>query len=199
MASYKIQLKDKAGNLLYPNVLSNSNYVTDQELSDALTPIYTRIEDLSDSISTLKGRVTSLEGSMSGKLSREIVQQLPTQDISTTTIYMVPKQDSDSTPGNVYTEYLYVNNKWEIIGDTSVSVEGFITESDALDLIDDALSDALVNYATINSPAFTGTPTTPDLTSGSADGAVANKKYVDGVISTLDTAIDLRWTKLSDL
>lgn len=199
MASYKIQLKDKAGNLLYPNVLSNSNYVTDQELSDALTPIYTRLGDLSDSISTLKGRVTSLEGSMSGKLNREIVQQLPTQDISTNTIYMVPKQGSDSTPGNVYTEYLYVNNQWEIIGDTSVNVEGFITESDALDLIDDALSDALVSYAPINSPAFTGTPTAPDLTSGSVDGAVANKKYVDGVIDTLDTAIDLRWTKLADL
>lgn len=199
MASYKIQLKDKAGNLLYPNVLSNSNYVTDQELSDALTPIYTRLEDLSDSLSTLKGRVTSLEGSMSGKLNREIVQQLPTQDISINTIYMVPKQGSDSTPGNVYTEYLYVNNNWEIIGDTSVNVEGFITESDALELIDDALSDALVSYAPINSPAFTGTPTAPDLTSGSADGAVANKKYVDGVIDTLDTAIDLRWTKLADL
>lgn len=199
MASYKIQLKDKAGNLLYPNVLSNSNYVTDQELSDALAPIYTRLGDLSDSISTLKGRVTSLEGSMSGKLSREIVQQLPTQDISTNIIYMVPKQGSDSTSGNVYTEYLYVNNNWEIIGSTAVNVEGFITESDALELIDDALSDALVSYAPINSPAFTGTPTAPDLTSGSTDGAVANKKYVDGVIDTLDTAIDLRWTKLADL
>ena len=37
--------------------------------------------------------------------------------------------------------------------------------------------------APINSPAFTGTPTTPDLTSSSTDSQITNKKYVDNAIS----------------
>ena len=97
------------------------------------------------------------------------------------------------------TEYLYVNNQWEIIGDTAVSVEGFITASDALELIDTAISDALVSYATIDSPSFTGTPTVPNLTELSVEGSIANKKYVDGAVVSLDNAIDLRWVKLADL
>ena len=53
MANYRIQLKDRNGNLLFPNVLSNSSYVTEEELSNALTPIYTKLGELSDSLSTL--------------------------------------------------------------------------------------------------------------------------------------------------
>ena len=187
MASYKIQLKDRAGNLLFPAILSDSNYVTDGQLSNALSPIYTKLGDLSDSLSTLAGRVTTLESTMSAKLSREIVEQLPTQDISTTTIYMVPKDASNSTPNNVYTEYMYINSNWEIIGDTAVSLDGYVTEED--------LSDALLAYAPINSPVFTGTPKAPNLTAESSDSNIANKAYVDA----LDTAIDLRWTKIADL
>ena len=70
MARYKIQLKDKQGNLLFPAVLSDSHYVTDQELSDALVSVYTKVGDLSDSITAVKGRVSALESTMSAKLNR---------------------------------------------------------------------------------------------------------------------------------
>lgn len=51
----------------------------------------------------------------------EIVQALPTTDISTSTIYLVPK--SSSSTDNVYTEYAYVNSNWEILGDTAVTID----------------------------------------------------------------------------
>lgn len=180
MAKYKIQLKDKYGNLLFPTVLSDSHYVTDEQLSDALVSVYGAIDDLSDSLITVKGRVSALESTMSAKLTREIVQELPSQNISTTTIYMVLKDEGEQ--GNIYTEYLYINNKWEIIGDTKTSIEGLITESDAKELVDTAISDALVPYAKLNSPVFTGVPTVPDVSSNTSSNAITNKKYVDGII-----------------
>ncbi len=60
--------------------------------------------------------------------SREIVQTLPTQDISTKTIYMVPS----STPGtqNVYNEYMYINNAWELIGSTAIDLSNYYTKTE---------------------------------------------------------------------
>lgn len=57
---------------------------------------------------------------MSGALKRVIVETLPTEDIDTNTIYMVLDSQS-SQQGNVYNEYLYINNAWELIGTTAVS------------------------------------------------------------------------------
>ena len=44
----------------------------------------------------------------------EVVATLPTTDISTRTIYLVPKSTTET--GNVYDEFIYVNNSWENIG-----------------------------------------------------------------------------------
>lgn len=48
-----------------------------------------------------------------GHLTREIVQELPTQNISDTTIYMVP-----NSAGTGYEEYMYISGDWDKIGDT---------------------------------------------------------------------------------
>lgn len=62
---------------------------------------------------------TALSGISS--FSFEIVQSLPATDISTSKIYLVAKNTSGTN--QVYTEYAYVNNAWEIIGDTSMTIE----------------------------------------------------------------------------
>jgi len=59
---------------------------------------------------------------------REVVQELPTQDISTKTIYMVPKTTAGTQ--NAYTEYMYINNAWEKIGDTEIDLTDYVTSSD---------------------------------------------------------------------
>lgn len=51
----------------------------------------------------------------------EVVNSLPVSDISTSTIYLVPK--STAGTNQVYTEYAYISNAWEIIGDTQLSIE----------------------------------------------------------------------------
>ena len=59
-------------------------------------------------------------------LDIEVVQTLPTQDISTTTIYLVPKTPSAN---DAYDEYIYVNNSWEHIGSTEVDLSNYYTKT----------------------------------------------------------------------
>lgn len=65
-----------------------------------------------------KTEVNNLVQSMSS-LQLQVVSQLPTQDISTTTIYLVPNSSGESQ--NIYDEYIYVSAQWEKIGNTSIS------------------------------------------------------------------------------
>ena len=76
---------------------------------------------------TKKLRVSTLKGSLDG-LKREVVQTLPTQDIDPNTIYMVPKQTAGTQ--NVYDEYMYINNAWEIIGSSEVDLSNYQTKTD---------------------------------------------------------------------
>ena len=62
-------------------------------------------------------------------LSYQIVSELPTTDISTTTIYLLARSSSSSQP-DVYDEYLYVNSQWEIIGSTSTDLSNYYTKSE---------------------------------------------------------------------
>lgn len=68
---------------------------------------------------------------MSGALKREIVEELPVTDIDTNTIYMI-LDTAEGQEGNIYKEYLYINNDWEIIGSTATSGVG-ITEIELAD------------------------------------------------------------------
>lgn len=62
-------------------------------------------------------------------LSYQIVSELPTTDISTTTIYLLARSSSSSQP-DIYDEYLYVNSQWEIIGSTSTDLSNYYTKSE---------------------------------------------------------------------
>ena len=64
-----------------------------------------------------------------------VVQTLPTQDISTTTIYLVPKQTAETQ--DIYDEYIYVNNAWEHIGTTQIDLSNYYTKSEINTLLAD--------------------------------------------------------------
>ncbi len=73
--------------------------------------------------STVVASKDYVDSLLSGALKREIVETLPTEDIDTNTIYMVLDSGS-SQQGNVYNEYLYINNAWELIGTTATASVG---------------------------------------------------------------------------
>lgn len=56
----------------------------------------------------------------------EVVQTLPTTGQSNI-IYFVPKEDSET--GDIYNEYIWINNTWELIGSTQIDLTGYATES----------------------------------------------------------------------
>ena len=56
-----------------------------------------------------------------------VVQELPTQDISTHTIYLVPKTGDTN---DVYDEYVYINNAWEMVGNTQIDLSNYVQKTD---------------------------------------------------------------------
>lgn len=54
-----------------------------------------------------------------------VVESLPTSDISLTTVYLL-KENEDG--GNLYTEYIYANGSWEILGSQKIDLTGYATE-----------------------------------------------------------------------
>lgn len=61
------------------------------------------------------------------KFSIEVVAELPTKDISTTTIYLKLQETGDQEGQDIYDEYIYVNNKWEVIGNTDIDLSAYST------------------------------------------------------------------------
>lgn len=74
-----------------------------------------------------------LVGSGSGAgINIQIVDKLPTENISLTTIYF--KRKVTSKPRNVYEEWMYINNDWELIGTTEMDLSGYATTAMVGDL-----------------------------------------------------------------
>lgn len=58
-------------------------------------------------------------------LDFKIVDSLPTDNISATTIYLVPYE-------NEYEEYIYINNKWEMLGSTKVNLSDYVRKDEII-------------------------------------------------------------------
>lgn len=78
--------------------------------------------------------ITSAIGGIGG-FEFEIVENLPATG-SSNVIYL--KLKANGSEGNIYTEYAYINNKWEVIGDTSVSLD-FLTNAEISQIWTDAV------------------------------------------------------------
>ena len=98
--------------------LENAGYIT-KSVSD-LVNYYTKTETYT------KAEVNALVDTIP-KFAIEVVNSLPTHDISTTTIYLVR---DDSSTGDIYKEYIYVNNTWEILGTQRVDLSNYYTKQE---------------------------------------------------------------------
>ena len=55
----------------------------------------------------------------------DVVDSLPTSEISSTTIYLL--KTSETETGNLYTEYIYLNGQWETLGTQTLDLSGYAT------------------------------------------------------------------------
>lgn len=76
----------------------------------------------------------------------EVVQSLPTTDISTHTLYLIANQSA--TVGDIYDEYINLDGTtagWELIGTTAIDLSNYYTKTES-----DARFNPIVNLSVVN-------------------------------------------------
>ena len=108
------------------------NYALESEIPDVSNFITNTVDNLVNyykkSETFTKQEVNDLISAIT-TMDIRVVQTLPTEDISTTTIYFVPKTTAGTN--DVYDEYVYVSNAWEHIGSTDIDLSGYQTKIDS--------------------------------------------------------------------
>lgn len=130
------------------DVVANSDYANDKKaIDDAIealnsevgnkaegevpaTGIYKIIDDVA---AALREDITEIP-----KFDILPVNELPTEGISESTVYLVKNTDSETQ--NLYTEYIYVNGAWENLGKQTVDLSGYSTTTQMNQAISDAIT-----------------------------------------------------------
>lgn len=107
---------------IQPHISNTEIHVTqdDKDLWNAI------LEDAKEYAKSL------FEGVTSFKLKK--VDTLPTEDIESLVIYLIPNGDSDTE--NCYDEYMYINGSWETIGSTRIDLTPYILKEEVYDLLE---------------------------------------------------------------
>ena len=104
---------------------------------------------------------------------------MPTQDISTTTIYLVP---STSETTDMYKEYIYVNNAWELLGIQKADLTNYYTKSETDGLLANKADSSTVSTLSTQVGTNTNNISTLNTTvAGKADSSTI------GTLSNLTT------------
>ena len=89
-------------------------------------------QDLADTTITTQYKPLAtreyVDNLISTSLKRLVVQTLP-QNPNAYTIYMILR--SAPTTNNIYDEYMYINNAWELIGSTEVDLSNYYTKTES--------------------------------------------------------------------
>lgn len=116
-------LDDKIKSVLELLKVDDINYETMQKVVDALKLSQKDIEALEKEFDNYydKKAVASLISQLEAGMTVMVVDALPTENISLTTIYLIPKED-------YYVEYIYVESqgKFELIGNTKIDLTDYI-------------------------------------------------------------------------
>ena len=142
------------------NITLNGNNVPVNNKTVALTVITEAVNNLTNyylkSETYTKAEVNAL---VTG-FGFEVVATLPTENIKTNVIYLVPKQSP--VTNNIKDEYIYITNVgWELIGSTSMDLSGYVTTTQ--------LNNTLASYLQSETdPVFNASPakniTSQDIT-----------------------------------
>lgn len=148
---------------------NDSNFI--QNTVNNLVNYYTKTDTYT------KSEVNALiTGVTSGGFTR--VETLPTTEISTTTIYLVPS--STTKTKNIYDEYINLDgtsNGWEMIGDTKINLSDYVTLS--------SLNTTLANYVTSSDFSTTLNSYYTKTEIGTLFASYYTKSEIDAMIASL--------------
>ena len=119
------------------------------------------------------------------KITVEVVTKLPTEAISTSTIYLI-LIDAEK---NVYSQNMYINGKWAILGSTSVDLTGYVKSDELTTKLEAYATNESVETHTSNNDIHV---TTDEKTSwnnaATASHSHENKTILDGITEEKITA-----------
>ena len=129
---------DGVANLEYTNTNMSSVTNVKEGLDTITLSVVGLVSDVNNINNTSTGilaqakQYTNQQIALQTHLSFSIVNDLPSSDISTSTIYLKPM--GGSSP-NTYEEYIYINSKWEIIGTTKTDLSDYYTKTQVDNLL----------------------------------------------------------------
>lgn len=136
------------------------------------TETYTR-DEVNDLISNIN------------KITVEVVTKLPTEAISTSTIYLI-LIDAEK---NIYSQNMYINGKWATLGSTSVDLAGYVKSDELTTKLEAYATNENVETHTSNNDIHV---TTDEKTSwnnaATASHSHENKTILDGITEEKITA-----------
>ena len=86
---------------------------------------YNSEQEVQDKVQEITENINS--GSTTPKFNIKVVDELPTTNISKTTIYLLRTGDEED---NMYSEYIYVNNDWELLGTQKLDLSNYYTKQE---------------------------------------------------------------------
>lgn len=187
---------DEVENSIPVNIseLNNDSQFITNTVSN-LTYYYTKSQSYTkDEINSLISNIKSFNAL--------IVSSLPTEDISTTTIYLLSKTDSEDN--DYYDEYLYINNTWEMIGNTKIDLSNHYTKTEIDTQMENVVTldgeQALTNKTyegyTLGAACAKGTTSTVSSSSSSLITSAGVASYLSG--KTIITKSD-QYIRITDL
>lgn len=121
----------------------------------------------------------------------EVVDVLPTEEISETTMYLVPTGEG-SEDGSLYTTYLYSNGEWKTLGTQSLKLDNYDTRDEVDTKVAAAIETAASNAETLLATELSdvlrvGTGVTSE-DFNTFKGEVYTKEEVDAIVENLPSS-----------
>lgn len=95
------------------------------QIDEKIAQVYADLENYYTKMQTYNRDEIDNMVSAIPKFRIQVVAQLPTTNISTSTIYLVPASYSEA--GNLYTEYIYTGVRWEVLGKQNFDLSQYVT------------------------------------------------------------------------
>lgn len=149
-----------------------------------------------------KSEVDSLISAIT-TMNIEVVASLPTQDISTTTIYLVPSADPQTQ--NVKDEYINTDGTsagWELIGSTAIDLSGYVQKSQTAGLLknDGTVNTTIEGAVTANTNAISAIKDGQSIDSfGDVESALDDKvDWESNTLTGVHNLFDYKNTPIDD-
>lgn len=179
--------------------------ISSEQLSDGVKVITTNQNG--EQTITIVPQGPQGEPGVPGAVKFLIVNELPTEDIQTDTIYLVPSDDPSTQ--DLYLEYMYINNAWELLGQKQIVIDlsnyvqftNYATPSKAGVIksgynglqVDGTNGKAYcdtysyANYGNVENQRFISKGTLENVITGKD---LTTKSYVDGLVGDINSVLD---------